>query len=560
MLNRCRSALGSVVCLFLLFVVFSCRTGGGNTDSRRYAVYPPDIALQAVLPIAPDPQRSLGSDTEDWFRDAVFYHIWINAFHDSDGDGIGDIRGITLKLDYLRQLGVNALWLSPFFESASSEINLHMYDTIDHYRVDPRFGSNADMDELLAEAHRRGIRLIFDWVPNHVSVRHPWFVDSAAGAEGKADWFVWRDEPGSQTGPMSQKVWHRHANGRYYYAVFWDGMPDINFRNQAARDAISSVALYWLNRGFDGIRIDAVKYLYEDPAAQRGGYVDHPDNYQYFHMLRREILDRYAASRDRQGLPLHKFMVAENWTSNLSNLQRYMVNEGQPAFQMTLDFPFAEIMDRRDLGRLQRHWTWQSGELAEGSYMASFLSNHDDAAIRPASRHREPILRAATALQLLGPGVPFIYYGNEIGMLDASQFAGGAHADRRHRQPFLWSLASRQAADPGSLLSFYRELIAVRQARVSIRRGSYQHLANDSRSIAFARSLSGQTSLVLANLSDQTAVLEFDLAPELAGLLTDSILEFGDLKLSVVSGGESGSAGIRLRAEMGPGAVRVFGN
>jgi alpha-glucosidase len=224
--------------------------------------------------IHPAVQSSLGAESADWYRDAVFYHIWVNAFNDSDGDGVGDIRGIIQKLDYLDDLGITAIWLSPFFESASESINLHMYDTTDHYRVDPRFGTNADVDELLVQAHQRGIRVIFDFVPNHVSDKHPWFQESAAGDSEKADWFVWRDGSQAGSGPWGQDVMHGHENGRFYYGVFWSGMPDINYRNQDAKDAMTNVAIYWLNRGFDGMRVDAVRYLYEDTNLVRQGRHD----------------------------------------------------------------------------------------------------------------------------------------------------------------------------------------------------------------------------------------------------------------------------------------------
>ncbi|MBU0956713.1 MAG: glycosidase [Spirochaetes bacterium] len=491
--------------LLAVLVLTSCISGGTrpvlaqNDSSLDYSL--------VNLP-GPDSARSLGSDQADWYKDAVFYHVWVNAFNDSDGDGVGDLNGIRQRLDYLQQLGVNALWLSPFFASSSEPINLHMYDTTDHYTVDPRFGTNDDMDALLAEAHERGIRLIFDWVPNHVSSEHPWFLDSAAGLEGKKDWFVWRNPAGSQNGPWGQRVWHGHANGSYYYGVFWSGMPDINFRNAEARAAMVNVASYWLDRGFDGLRIDAVKYLYEDPAAQRGSYMDQADTYDFFHSLRTTILDAYADFSDSSGRPLHKFMIAENWTDNRSNLQRYMINDGKPAFQVTLDFPFVKLANDRDLAGLDRHWTWQTAELDASAWMGTFLSNHDEAALRPYSRHRETLVRAVTALQLLGPGTPFVYYGNEVGMQDSPQFAGQSHADRRHRQPLPWTAALRQLPDESSLFNFYRELIGLRQERTSLRRGGYELLQLDGKFFAFVRREAAELTLVLVNMGETEQIFE----------------------------------------------------
>ncbi len=491
---------------------------------------PGPAVFRDLTPISPDSELSLAAERADWYKDAVFYHIWINAFNDSTGDGIGDIPGITARLDYLAELGVNGIWLSPFFESASTEINLHMYDTIDHYRVDPRFGTNEDLDELLHEAHARGIRVIFDWVPNHVSDQHPWFLESAAGENNHDDWFIWRDEPGSQEGPWGQTVWHRHTNGSRYYGVFWSGMPDINYRHQAAKDAITDVAVYWLNRGFDGLRVDAIKYLYEDERSIRGGYEDEEETFEYFQGFREQILDAYSnqsnnGEEDDEGHRYHKFMVAENWTRSQDSLEGYMVDSGgQSGFHMTLDFPFAYAVSNRIPIQLSNHWKWVTDGLHPEAWMATFLSNHDNVVPRPISLHGEPLVRAAAAAQLLGPGTPFVYYGNEIGMEDAERFAGGGHADRRHRQPFEWDKAEAQMDDPDSLLHHHRKLAELRHSRVSLRRGDYTMLSTSDRTLIFLRSRDEETTLAAINLGD-TAV-EIDL--ELPDGFTDSQRIFTD--------------------------------
>lgn len=480
--------------------------------------------LIGLTAIQPHPELSLGAETADWYKDAVFYHIWISAFNDSSGDGIGDIAGIIERLDYLQELGITALWLSPFFESSSSAINLHMYDTTDHYRVDPRFGTEEDVDRLLLAAHQRGMRVIFDWVPNHVSAQHPWFMASARGDPDYADWFVWRDQPGSQNGPWGQTVWHRNRNGRYYYGVFWSGMPDLNYRSQAAKIAITNVAIHWLNRGFDGIRVDAVKYLYEDPETQRGGYMDQPENYAYFQALRSQVLDEFANHEDRFGQPTHKFMVAENWTSNLSNIERYMVHEDRPGFHMSFDFALAEILARRDAGRLHNQWTWQTERLHPNAWMGTFLSNHDDVAIRPFSQHVLPLYQPVLAALLLGPGTPFVYYGNEIGMEDARQFAGASHADRRHRQAMDWEAAKKQLQEPDSLLNMHRRLIQLRMEHPSLRRGDYRLVARLGNTLVFTRGYGNQTSLIAINFGATTleVALQLEMDPEAGRLLYQS--------------------------------------
>lgn len=448
-----------------------------------------------LIEIKPDLARSLKTTDKEWYKDAVFYHIWVSAFNDSDGDNIGDIKGITQKLDYLKDLGVTALWLSPFFESASTAINLHMYDTTDHYKVDPRFGTNDDVDELLKQAHARGMRLIFDWVPNHISSDHKWFTDSVNRQNGRDDWFVWRNEPGSQKGPWGQSVWHKRGERGFFYGVFWSGMPDINFRSQGAKDAITNTALYWLNRGFDGMRIDAVKYIYEDIRSIQGGYADVDETFEYFTELRK-LLDQYGK------LGYEKFTVGENWTGDRNSLEKYMYYNGNKALNMSLDFTFAGNAGNLNGNLMARHWDWVSGDLSSKGTMGTFLSNHDHVSIRPASRHKDGKVRIAVALNLLGVGTPFIYYGNEIGMPDSPEFDGKSHADRRHRQPFIWSMANEQKGDQGSLLELHRNLIKLRNGRVSLRRGDFTRVnLGNNNLFAYERVSGSQKTLVLMNTS-----------------------------------------------------------
>src|SRR6266566_625790 len=192
--------------------------------------------FEGLAPIRPDAALSMKSDVGDWYKDAVVYHLWVASFRDSDRDGVGDLKGIVEGLDTLKELGVNCLWLSPFFKSSSNLRNLHGYDVIDHYSVDPRLGTYEDAKNLLREAHARGIRLIFDYVPNHLSNRHPWFVESRERNSPKRDWFVWRDMRPEKgwIGTGGRSCW-QEADGAYYYAVFGGGMPDVNHRNAEVR-------------------------------------------------------------------------------------------------------------------------------------------------------------------------------------------------------------------------------------------------------------------------------------------------------------------------------------
>jgi alpha-amylase len=423
-------------------------------------------------PVVPDPVRSLPT-AEGWHEDAVVYHVWIAAFRDSDGDGIGDLRGIIQSLDILRDLGVNALWLSPFFENASSLRNLHGYDVIDHFRVDPRFGTNDDADNLIREAHGRGFRLIFDFVPNHLSTRHPSFIESRDPTSPKRDWFLWRDEPppGLWTGFNDRSDWHP-LDGAFYYGIFWSGMPDVNHRNPDARLAIARAARHWLDRGFDGIRMDAVRYLYEDLDGEgaKADQEDQPETIEWFAAWRREVMEPYTAKG------FAKCMVAENWTSDRENLLAYLRHAGQPVFQMTLNFPMLRAFIRLDAPTARELWEWDA-TLPAGSGLGNFTSNHDLAADRPGTLFagQPDRLRAQAAWLLLGPGTPFIYYGNEIGQPQGSQ-----RGDTRHRQPLDWTELARQRDDPGSLWHWHRRLIQLRHDHASLRRGKARFLETNA--------------------------------------------------------------------------------
>lgn len=531
--------------IFVLLLNFSCNSVDDVKDekSRKNSVEKrvawntfnqvsdlsesPDT-FRDLIDISPDTKQSLISD-KDWYKDAIFYHVWVNAFSDSDGDGIGDINGITQKISYFKDLGITALWLSPFFESASTRINLHMYDTIDHYKVDPRFGTNNDIDNLLKTAHDNGIRVIFDWVPNHISEKSQWFIDSVNKKNNKEDWFVWRGRPGSQEGPWGQSVWHRKGERGYYYGVFWSGMPDINFRHQAAKDAITNVALYWLNKGFDGMRVDAVKYLYEDERSIPGGYENLSETKEYYTALRK-IIDKYSETG------YNKFMVSENWTNSRSSLEEYMVYNDKEAFHMTLDFPFMTTAGNVSGVAMKSHWNWVANELDERAWMGTFISNHDNASNRPASRHGLDRMRIPVAMNILGVGTPFIYYGNEIAMPDASQFAGQAHADRRHRQPFEWEKVDDQKGDKDSILEFHRDLITIRNKRVSLRRGDFTSVDfGDRRIFAYIRDYNGEKTLVMMNTSPRTVE---ELSVKLDVKKADLIYKFGLNDELIVRGSE----------------------
>ncbi len=443
----------------------------------------------------PNPVISLKSDVEDWYKDAVVYHLWIAAFHDSDGDGIGDLRGIIRKLDSLKDLGIDTIWLSPFFRNASNPRNLHGYDVTDHYEVDPRFGTNEDAESLVRECHARGMRIIFDFVPNHVSNRHPWFVESSDPDSPKRDWFLWRDGRPEKgwTGFNDRSGWHAHEDGGFYYGIFWSGMPDLNHRNPQVRESLADAARFWLDRGFDGIRMDAVKFLFEnlEGDGERPDQENRPESVAWFEAWRREVMDPY------EEMGYAKFMVAENWTNDRKEMLDWFSHDGRPTFHMTLNFPLLPALTRLDATVARKMWSWDAG-LPAHAWLGNFSSNHDMAADRPGTLFAgDPARqRAQAAWLLLGPGTPFIYYGNEIG-----QPQGGESGDRRHRHPLDWQELDRQRADPASLWHWHRELIALRHAHASLRRGKAEFLPTDApgKVLAMWRESDGDATLTVFN-------------------------------------------------------------
>lgn len=484
-----------VFLLALAFLLVACPSG---TTPGAPVVSPDTYRFTALNPLTPH-SRSLAAEDADWYKDEIFYHVWMSAFADSDSNGEGDIRGIINNLDYLADdLGVTALWLSPFFKSGSGASNRHNYDVTDLYTVNPVYGTNADMYELIEEAHNRGLRLIFDHVPNHVSNDHPWFTQSAASADNPLrSWFNWRStRPAGWTGWDSYSDFHGPIDGHYYYGVFWDGMPDLNYRTAAVRNAMGNAVIYWLNAGFDGIRVDAVKYLYEDWNTSGSGYADQPETFRHFGRIRADILDAYGRLAGPGG-HYHKFMVAENWDYNRTNLLSYMQHDGEQLFNMTLDFPFASAAMSRNYSDLINHWQWAASTVdSSGGWMGSFLNNHDNVFNRPINHlgGDEGLVRLTAALKLTGVGTPFIYYGNETGMPQ------GAFADdRRHRTPFDWSRVTSQRGQADSLLTWHKALNTLRKDSAALRRGSVSLLRNDASIFAFERAHEGERVVVVAN-------------------------------------------------------------
>lgn len=474
------------------------------------------LACSGAPPATPAPPTQPGPWDHDWARGAVFYEVFVRSFADSNGDGIGDLRGLTAKLDYLNDgnpatdgdLGVNALWLMPVFDSPS----YHGYDVVNYEKIEPDYGTNEDFDRFLAEAHRRGIKVIVDFVMNHSSAQNPWFVDSASSpTSAHRDWFVWRaDDPGwTQPWGGSNHTWHE-KNGAFYYGVFWGGMPDLNFSTPAVRKEMARLATLWLARGVDGFRLDATRHLFANGPGDLQN--DQPETHEY--------LKEFSASV-RQAAP-RSVLVGENWTDT-EKIAPYFND-----LPMSFNFPMAEeILGALDAGEAAGIGA-KLEEMAElypaGAIDAPFLTNHDQRRLATTLGNDPMKMKSAAAILLTLPGAPFLYYGEEVGLQNG---AGGS--DEFKRTPMPWDASpgggfttgkpwfdfapgketenvAVQTGDPDSLLSHYRKLIRLRQSSPALSKGTLTLLSPGNKStpvVAFLREAEGEKVLVVHNVTDK---------------------------------------------------------
>ncbi|MCC7051893.1 MAG: hypothetical protein IT355_01415 [Gemmatimonadaceae bacterium] len=452
---------------------------------------------------APVPHQDPGSTLPpEWYHGAM-YEVFVRAFQDSDGDGIGDLQGLIARLDYLRDLGVTGLWLMPVTASQDHD---HGYAVADYRAIDPQYGSMADFDQLLAEAHARGMGVILDYVMNHGAATHPAFREARAARDSAyRDWFLWADTNPGGWSIYGGDPWHADATG-HYFAAFWDQMPDWNLRNPAVLAWHHDNLRFWLNRGVDGFRFDAVGNLVENGAL---AYQNQRESYAIVKSLE-ELIDTYA----------NRYMVTEAPADPLG-FARMHPGGSAFAFGHQHDLVAAARGDTRAL------------ELVAGfppvapPTIATILSNHDAFAgqrVYDQLGGDHARLKLAATLYLLQPGVPFIYYGEEIGMAGGSDM----RADESLRTPMSWThgdhrpafttgtpfrgpsvnaathTVEAQRADPDSLLHFYRAMLALRRRR-SVATGGYGDVVVQGASLGFIRRAGAELTIVAINTGD-TAV------------------------------------------------------
>ena len=472
----------------------------------------PPVAIAALESSPVDPILGLpeGTDGYPWWNDSVFYEIFVRSFYDSNGDGIGDINGIIQKLDYLNDgdpdtdtdLGITGIWLMPIFPSPS----YHGYDVTDYYDINPDYGTMEDFTNLLNEAHARGIRVIIDLVVNHTSNQHPWFQQAADPSSPYHDWYIWSDTNPGYLGTWGQQVWYP-VYRQYYYSTFTSGMPDLNYNNPEVTSQMEDVVRFWFEVvGVDGFRMDAAKHLIEEGTIQANSTSTHQwwkDFRSFYKQIAPETL-----------------VVGEVW-DDTSITAAYLQGD---ELDLSFEFSWADaVIQSVNAGinqALENQMDISYSQIPELQY-ATFLTNHDQDRVLDQLNNDENRMRVASALLLISPGVPFIYYGEEIGMR-------GNQIHERIRRPMQWtgdaafagfttgspwqalgdgwmvSNVADEMQNADSIWSNYQDLIQIRNQHVALRAGDLTILTStDDAIVSFLRVSEDEAVLIIVNLSDQ---------------------------------------------------------
>jgi alpha-glucosidase len=518
-------------------------------------------------------QQKTNAQGRQWWQDAVFYEIYPRSFADSNDDGIGDLNGITSKLDYLRELGVGAIWITPCFPSLQVDFG---YDVSDYEAIDPMYGTMKDFDRLVNEAKKRNIRIILDFVVNHTSDQHKWFLDSRSSKTSKyRDWYIWRDGKGPNQPPNNWQsefggpAWtFDKKTGQYYYNYFYPEQPDLNWRNPAVKEAMLEVTRFWYKRGVAGFRLDAVDTLFEDPQLTDNPPLPGTDKFGRPNLERKYntklpevhgVLQDLRKVADEHGAVL----IGETWTKDISELKGYY-GEHSNELQMPMDLMFATVNKlsapefRRQIAAVD----------SAGGWPVFVISNHDMA--RSYNRygdgtHNDDIAKLMASLYLTLRGSPIMYYGEEIGMENNDPKTKDDVKDPQgklgwpkeigrdgERTPMQWTDAANagfsktkpwlpvppsykthnvvaESKDANSILSVYRQLLALRRKEPALINGSYLALNEDDANVlCYLRKDKDQAVLVLLNMSGAPQKVKLNLqpagfaAPKLSPLLSTS--------------------------------------
>ena len=448
---------------------------------------------------------SLSAQQTKWWNETVFYEVFVRSFFDSNSDGIGDFKGLIQKLDYLndgdsttkQDLGIKSIWLMPIMQSPS----YHGYDVSNYKALQNQYGSSTDFKNFVKAAHQRGIKIVVDFVMNHSSDQHPWFQKSAINDPLYKNFYRWSQSKPTYTGPWGQEVWHA-KNNNYYYGLFWSGMPDLNYQYAPLVDSIESAADFWLDSmNIDGFRLDAAMYLYEDGSNLQ----NLPQTISFWKNFNDHCKSKKASMMnvgevwsDASTIKLYNQKLDYCFEFNIANALIASVNSGNPSSLKSAvkfayeNYPFLQY--------------------------GLFLTNHDQNRVIESFGFNQLKNKAAAALYLSLPGIPYIYYGEEIGM-------SGTKPDESIRRPMQWSAGTNagfsagtpwysinsnykafnvldEKKDSNSLWRFYNRAIQSRNNEMALQIGTYKNLANNRNSVyAYLRQKDGENIIVISNLS-----------------------------------------------------------
>lgn len=507
--------------------------------------------------LAQNASKAVDAEGHQWWQHAVFYEIYPRSFADSNNDGIGDLNGITSKLDYLKDLGVDAIWISPCFPSPQVDFG---YDVSDYENIDPMYGTLADFDRMQAEASKHGIRIILDFVLNHTSDQHKWFLDSKSSRTSEhRDWYIWRDgkgpgkPPNNWTSTFGGSAWKFDpTTNQYYYHYFYAQQPDLNWRNPAVKDAMFDVTRWWYRRGVAGFRLDAVDTLFEDPNLHdnpilpgKNAYGDPIEENKYNDKLPEvhDVLRDLRKVADENNAVL----IGETWTASIAELNRYYGRDNDE-LELPMDFMFTTVNKlsppefRKQIAAVESASGWPTFVISNHDIVRSYDRYGD-------GQHNDAIAKLMAGLYLTLRGTPIMYYGEEIGMKttpptrkedvqDPIGRTGWPKEKGRdgERTPMQWDNAPNagfttgkpwlpvpptykthnvadETKDPNSVLSFYKKVLALRHTNQALLDGSYVPLnENDPHVLSYLRSYKDQVVLVALNMSGDPQKVNFELS------------------------------------------------
>lgn len=523
-------------------------------------------------------------DDKKWWQKGVVYQIYPRSFADSEGNGTGDLRGVISRLDYLEWLGIDAIWLSPIYPSPMADFG---YDVSNYTDVHPMFGTLEDFDELVTEAHRRGLKVILDFVPNHTSDEHPWFVESRSSKSNpKRDWYIWADPASDEGLPNNWEsnfggpswTWDE-TTGQYYLNSFDPKQADLNWRNPEVREAMYDVMRFWYERGVDGFRIDVLHIMIKDenlqdnPSDPDWEPGDTPWDWQsrVYSEDRPEVHEISAEMRELADSYGGRVLIGEIYLP----VDRLMAYYGEDLGGVHLPFNFQLILlEYWNAGKVRRIVDEYEAALPEGGWPNWVLGNHDN--YRVASRIGPERARLAQMLLLTLRGTPTVYYGDEIGMHDV-EIPEHLIVDPRGkdqpefsrdpaRTPMQWDDSPNagfttgdpwlpiaedhaeinvavQSEEPGSMLEFFRGLIRLRKKSPALSVGSYTAIETGNDAVfAYLREHEGQRIVVALNFSEQPTRVDLAVANNGGELLCSThldragALESGQLELRPYEG------------------------